>query len=31
VPEFEDFGTANFVANNGATNQIRVDWFTPRG
>ena len=31
VPEFEDFGTATFVANNGATNQIRVDWFTPAG
>jgi predicted dehydrogenase len=29
TPEFEDFGEATFVANNGATNQIRVDWFTP--
>lgn len=31
VPEFEDFGAATFVGNNGATNQIRVDWFTPNG
>jgi predicted dehydrogenase len=30
-PEFEDFGEASFVATNGATNQIRVDWFTPNG
>lgn len=30
-PEFEDFGEATLVANNGATNQIRVDWFTPDG
>jgi predicted dehydrogenase len=31
TPEFEDFGEASFVGNNGATNQIRVDWFTPDG
>lgn len=31
VPEFEDFGSATFVGNNGATNQIRIDWFTPNG
>ena len=31
TPEFEDFGEATFVGNNGATNQIRVDWFTPDG
>ncbi len=31
APEFEDFGEASFVGNNGATNQIRVDWFTPNG
>ena len=30
-PELEDFGEASFVGNNGATNQIRVDWFTPGG
>jgi len=31
TPEFEDFGDAAFVATNGATNQFRVDWFTPNG
>ncbi|HUR58799.1 MAG TPA: Gfo/Idh/MocA family oxidoreductase, partial [Opitutaceae bacterium] len=31
TPEFEDFGEATFVGDNGATNQIRVDWFTPNG
>lgn len=31
VPEFEDFGEANLIGNNGATNYIRVDWFTPDG
>lgn len=31
TPEFEDFGEATFIGNNGATNQIRVDWFTPGG
>ena len=30
-PELEDFGEASFVANNGATNQFRVDWLTPAG
>ena len=30
-PELEDFGEATLVANNGASNQIRVDWFTPDG
>jgi len=30
-PEFEDFGEANLLGNNGATNYIRVDWFTPPG
>jgi predicted dehydrogenase len=30
-PGFEDFGEANLVGNNGATNYIRVDWFTPPG
>lgn len=30
-PEFEDFGQASLLGNNGATNYIRVDWFTPEG
>ena len=30
-PEFEDFGDATLVADNGATNYFRVDWFTPEG
>ena len=30
-PELEDFGEASFVADNGATNYFRVDWFTPDG
>jgi predicted dehydrogenase len=30
-PDFEDFGDATLVADNGATNYFRVDWFTPRG
>jgi predicted dehydrogenase len=30
-PELEDFGEANLIGNNGATNYIRVDWFTPDG
>jgi len=30
-PELEDFGEANLLGNNGATNYIRVDWFTPPG
>ncbi len=30
-PEFEDFGDASFVADNGATFYFRVDWFTPDG
>ena len=28
-PELEDFGDATLVADNGATNYFRVDWFTP--
>ncbi len=28
-PDFEDFGDASLVADNGATNYFRVDWFTP--
>jgi predicted dehydrogenase len=30
-PEFEDFGEAGLVGDNGATNYIRVDWYTPKG
>ena len=30
-PELEDFGQANLVADNGATNYIRIDWLTPDG
>jgi len=29
--EFEDFGEANLLADNGATNYIRVDWLNPDG
>lgn len=29
TPEFEDFGDATLVADNGATGYYRVDWFTP--
>jgi predicted dehydrogenase len=31
TPEFEDFGEASLLGNNGATNFVRVDWFTPPG
>ncbi|MEO5958725.1 MAG: Gfo/Idh/MocA family oxidoreductase [Opitutaceae bacterium] len=30
-PEFEDFGEASLLGDNGTTNYIRVDWFTPDG
>ena len=30
-PNFEDFGEASLLGNNGSTNYIRVDWFTPPG
>lgn len=30
-PGLEDFGDATLVADNGATNYLRVDWFTPDG
>ena len=30
-PEFEDFGEASLIGNNGASNYVRVDWFTPDG
>jgi predicted dehydrogenase len=30
-PEFEDFGEALLTASNGASNYVRVDWFTPPG
>src|SRR5687767_10533340 len=29
--EFEDFGEASLLGDNGASNYIRVDWFTPDG
>lgn len=30
-PEFEDYGEAVLIGDNGSTNSIRVDWFTPGG
>ena len=30
-PEFEDFGEAWLIGNYGASNYVRVDWFTPDG
>ena len=30
-PEFEDFGEANLLGDNGSTDYVRVDWFTPDG
>jgi predicted dehydrogenase len=30
-PEFEDFGEASLLGDNGSSNYIRVDWFTPDG
>ena len=30
-PEFEDWGEANLVGDNGATNYVRVDWLNPDG
>lgn len=30
-PEFEDFGESSLLGNTGATNYVRVDWFTPAG
>ncbi len=30
-PELEDFGDASLIADNGAINYFRVDWFTPDG
>ncbi|MDR1818198.1 MAG: Gfo/Idh/MocA family oxidoreductase, partial [Puniceicoccales bacterium] len=31
TPELEDFGEATLVGDNGVSNYIRVDWFTPDG
>jgi len=31
TPGFQDFGEASLLGNNGATNYVRVDWFTPDG
>lgn len=30
-PDFQDFGEAGLLGNNGTTDYIRVDWFTPDG
>lgn len=30
-PDFDDFGSANLLGENGATQFLRVDWFTPDG
>jgi len=30
-PEFEDWGEANLLGDNGATNYVRVDWLNPNG
>jgi predicted dehydrogenase len=30
-PEFEDFGEWSLIGDNGASNYVRVDWFTPDG
>jgi predicted dehydrogenase len=30
-PEFEDFGEASLIGDNGASNYVRVDWHTPDG
>ena len=30
-PEFEDFGEATLLGDNGSSNYVRVDWFTPDG
>jgi predicted dehydrogenase len=30
-PELEDFGEASLLGDNGSSNYIRVDWFTPNG
>lgn len=30
-PEFEDFGDASLLCDNGSTGYFRVDWFTPDG
>lgn len=30
-PEFEDFGEASLQGDNGTSNYVRVDWFTPDG
>ncbi len=30
-PEFEDWGEANLIADNNATNYIRIDWLNPDG
>lgn len=31
TPELEDFGEASLIGDNGTSNYVRVDWFTPDG
>ena len=31
TPELEDFGEASLLGNNGTSNYVRLDWFTPPG
>ena len=31
TPELEDFGETSLLGNNGTSNYVRVDWFTPPG
>jgi predicted dehydrogenase len=31
TPEFEDFGEVSLLGDNGTSNYIRIDWFTPAG
>ncbi len=31
TPEFEDFGEASLIADNGASGYVKVDWFSPDG
>jgi predicted dehydrogenase len=30
-PDFQDFGDANLLGDNGATNYVRLDWLNPQG
>jgi predicted dehydrogenase len=31
TPELEDFGEASLIGDNGVSNYVRIDWFTPSG